>query len=724
MNRSVLLFLGIFISGASLNALQTTPQTADSTTSAGSTISKRQPVYKKEQIVVTGSRRETVVEQSPVKVDLINSQFFKTTGMNTLTSALQEAGGILVSQNVRQGVQIMGLNPDYTLILIDGQPLIGRVAGVLDLQRISVGNIQQIEIVKGPMSSLYGSEALAGVINIITKKPEDGFQLDVYSQFLTKGPDEFQGSISFKNETFSVSVFGNYKHSPRFEQQESKNITGSDSVFVVPYSAFKDITAQTTVTWKPHPALSVRSQSRYYQTSSEGAFTESFFGQISSNAGSVVQSDFSQTFTLDYLFPASKLNFQSYFSIYKEQYSFDVAQGTNGNDDYLQRSIVRNVLQYDWFWNSAHRMTTGAEWLIDQSSGTRYPDSPEYQTFVVFAQWEFIINEQFSSTTSARFDHTKSFGDSFNPKISLLFAPEAFISLRSSIGTGFKAPDFRQLFVTFSNRLPGANYDLIGASRLGVSLLPEKSLSLDASAALDGIKFFQMPGSMIDRLSFDVRLFWNYLNNMIEFYYVGQNDNRAIYSYRNLSSVITRGLEFSLQSSLIVNDWFQFTPQFTYQYLQTQDNDVIDAINTKKAGTIDPKTGSFNALTIEQYGGLWFRPRHSATAKLQWNILPLAMVVNLRAQMIGRQGDEGLDHNGTVIGNRNRRVPDNDSEYIPAYSILNVAVSKEFLLPFISPLPTILRCTLGMNNILNSINLLSLPNIIGRQLFCNIAITL
>ena len=67
-----------------------------------------------------------------------------------------------------EGVQMQGLDSEYTLVLIDGVPLIGRSAGTLDLSRLSVGNIKQIEIVKGASSSLYGSEALGGVINIIT----------------------------------------------------------------------------------------------------------------------------------------------------------------------------------------------------------------------------------------------------------------------------------------------------------------------------------------------------------------------------------------------------------------------------------------------------------------------------------------------------------------------------------------------------------------------------
>ena len=69
------------------------------------------------------------------------------------------------------GIQMQGLDPAYTLILVDGEPLTGRNAGIINLGRIAIGNIKQIEIMKGPATSLYGSDALAGVINIITEDP-------------------------------------------------------------------------------------------------------------------------------------------------------------------------------------------------------------------------------------------------------------------------------------------------------------------------------------------------------------------------------------------------------------------------------------------------------------------------------------------------------------------------------------------------------------------------
>jgi outer membrane receptor for ferrienterochelin and colicins len=105
-----------------------------------------------------------------------------------LADVLREQNGITMTSGFGAGVQLQGLNPDYTIILIDGEPLIGRTAGVLDLNRIAVGNIKKIEIVKGPSSSLYGSEAMAGVINIITdKKNTDALSANIrYGSYNTK----------------------------------------------------------------------------------------------------------------------------------------------------------------------------------------------------------------------------------------------------------------------------------------------------------------------------------------------------------------------------------------------------------------------------------------------------------------------------------------------------------------------------------------------------------
>ena len=161
----------------------------------------------KEQVVVTGTRNEVLLKDSPVRVEVIDKKQTVSTAMVNIGDLLREQSGMILT---------MGLGADYTQILIDGQPMIGRVAGVLDLSRISVGNVERVEVVKGPMSSLYGSEALAGVINIITKKPDAGFSGMVFGQYLDRGPSELRGEMQYGSNSLDLTGFVSMKNARPF----------------------------------------------------------------------------------------------------------------------------------------------------------------------------------------------------------------------------------------------------------------------------------------------------------------------------------------------------------------------------------------------------------------------------------------------------------------------------------------------------------------------------
>jgi outer membrane receptor for ferrienterochelin and colicins len=212
----------------------------------------------------------------------------------------------------------------------------------------------------------------------------------------------------------------------------------------------------------------------------------------------------------------------------------------------------------------------------------------------------------------------------------------------------------------------------------------------------------------------ECRIFHNTLSNLIEFYYTGNNPqtNQAVYSYRNIARASTQGLEMSLRINHPIpgDESGEIGYTFGYQYLDTRDLEVYDAIKNGMAGTIDPSTGRFNRLTLEHYGGLWFRSVHSGTLRLSYENRNAGISASIRAQFIGRFGDEALDINGPV--HNNRKVPDLDAEYVPAYSIVNLGFSKDIQL---SDVFSSLRITIGVNNLMNVMNLRSMPNLLGRQ---------
>src|SRR5262245_28674450 len=162
-----------------------------------------------EEVVVTATRTERKLGNVAVPVTIISSKAINQSGSLRLRDILAEQAGLFITSSFGSGLQMQGLSPDYTIILVDGEPLIGRTAGVLDLKRLTLANIKKIEIVKGPSSSLYGSEAMAGVINIIT---DHSFKRELQTgmRYGFGNPDEGWalplGSNTFKNFNWNLGA--------------------------------------------------------------------------------------------------------------------------------------------------------------------------------------------------------------------------------------------------------------------------------------------------------------------------------------------------------------------------------------------------------------------------------------------------------------------------------------------------------------------------------------
>ncbi|WP_026752553.1 TonB-dependent siderophore receptor [Sediminibacterium sp. C3] len=165
--------------------------------------------------VFTATKTERKLTNVAVPVQIISQKTIQQAGSLRLSDILSEQTGLFMTNGFGTGVSMQGLNPDYTLILIDGEPLIGRMSGVLDLKRITVGNIKQIEIVRGPSSSLYGSEAMAGVINIITDKSKVN-ALGLTARYGTYNTADFGLKGSIRNNRINYQGFGNYYRTDGF----------------------------------------------------------------------------------------------------------------------------------------------------------------------------------------------------------------------------------------------------------------------------------------------------------------------------------------------------------------------------------------------------------------------------------------------------------------------------------------------------------------------------
>ena len=163
------------------------------------------------EVVVSATKTKMQLGSTTVPVTLVKASTIDNTNALRLNDVLSETTGLnTVASALGTGIQMQGLDADYTLIMVDGIPLIGRLNGTIDLSRISVDNIDRIEIVKGPSSVLFGSNAMAGVINIITKSPADKKTLDLSLKMSSFKTQTYALGGSYTNKKLQSSFSANY----------------------------------------------------------------------------------------------------------------------------------------------------------------------------------------------------------------------------------------------------------------------------------------------------------------------------------------------------------------------------------------------------------------------------------------------------------------------------------------------------------------------------------
>ncbi|MDR3192371.1 MAG: TonB-dependent receptor plug domain-containing protein, partial [Treponema sp.] len=148
-------------------------------------------VQELEEITVTGTRTEKRLKDTPVVTELITREEIENSSAATVTEVLDDYGLMFTSNAMGDYIQMQGMGEGRVLFLVDGRRVTGRIAQRLDGETMPLGNVERIEIVRGPQSALYGSDGIGGVINIITKKPGDKFSLsaDLSNSFLLAHDD-------------------------------------------------------------------------------------------------------------------------------------------------------------------------------------------------------------------------------------------------------------------------------------------------------------------------------------------------------------------------------------------------------------------------------------------------------------------------------------------------------------------------------------------------------
>ena len=527
-------------------------------------------------VVVSGSREQELIENSTTKVDVIPQRLLQDSGSETVRDVLSEEPGIVTrsgSSASRSETQIQGIDSRQSLILIDGLPLIGAKgikAGVLNMDRQSVGRLERIEIVKGASSAVYGSDAIGGVINMITREPRFPLEASVTTSGGSLNRFDVRGDLGFVKDKWSGFF--------EAERHKQNSFTLIPASFGTTGPGFRRYDYLGKVGYEFSDRLKLRATAHAFVNQDRGSLLSAF------GAATGVTNDSAQHYAISAdigLTPITRWNLRGFYGKYDESSISDVLSqpGSINSAANLNQRLYRLDSSVSHVLGGRQLLQGGLEWTQDEYRGyNRVLGDNAGQGIDMADLWiddRISLHERFVLTLGGRFNHHSLYGNHFVPRASGLLRITENLRIRGTVGRGFRAPDLGQLFYRFQN--PLHYYQVIGNNHLQ----PERSTTYQ-------VGFDYSVGTI--RLA--TNFFRNDIQDLIQSEFIGRprtpeqmqallqtHDigsefnpalNRYFYLYQNVDNVYTSGIESKIEFKP-TRDLMVSTG---YTYMEARDKDT------------------------------------------------------------------------------------------------------------------------------------------------------
>jgi outer membrane receptor for ferrienterochelin and colicins len=497
-----------------------------------------------EQIVVTATKRPEFLDNVPIPTMVINDDLIQKKAAENLLEAIKGTAGIKVQTTCSicnaAEIRIYGLSGSHVQVLIDGIPVVSGLATVYGLSMIPTEDIQQIEVVKSAGSSLYGSDALVGMVNIVTKP-------------ITSKPS-FHFSTkygSFNTQAYDASVSGKYN---RIGGRVSFQRNSSDGIDVNQDGVSDQVKyARNSYSTKIGFDISKKYQStltfhiNYYDENRLGGLAEDS-GENPTDITENIITNRTEIFGNWDFKPdeTSDISVRANWSKHHQNALYEL--------NWYRASDTLGVLdiQYNRFLFNRHFITAGYMYKKEEIIESRRFGKADLEQSGVYLQDEVKVTGDLSFLLGARYDHHTQFGDYFSPRGSLMYKPNDKLIIRASFGTGFKAPG---IFFEEMHYCPGGfRYELVR----NPNLRPETSRTYNLNFT------YQFP-----RIRTEFGLFRTTINNMIQGKIIGQDEvaEKLVYSYVNVGKARAEGAEFILSGNPIPSIYLSLS----YTFLDAMD---------------------------------------------------------------------------------------------------------------------------------------------------------
>lgn len=559
------------------------------------------PVYSFDEVVVTATRTENDVKKVPASTQVITQEDIKRGGATSVRNALSMYANIFQKSKVRGGghdIIIRGMETKHSLVMVNGRRISNEadasgLGNAMSLDRININDVEKIEIVRGPSSALYGSEAMGGVLNIITK-PSKEQTLLTGLEHTSEDTSHWWHADTGRIGNFSMTLdarFNKINRSMLDTATESdpygtaQTYNASLNYYVNDHSyvnAYMDYYSQHLKTDTGTPAMkpitlttssgmSLSGQAMLEGTGSK-AYKQKNYGiswngktdkndwQIQAYMSKFNWSTTSNTKVLGSIPPAGMDGMFNYLLQKKNTYDFN-------HDEHNMWAIEgRDSLRV----NDHHRVTFGAEYVKEKVAGTglgsngdgvhsitengktKSSSEKTLSSYAAYLQDEIEYGKWFI-VPAIRYDHHSAYGSHTSPKIGVTYNATDHFRIKANYGDGFKAPSVSQLYRDLAMKM-GPNWVHLTGN---LNLKPEKSKSWDLGVEAEFGKGY---GSLT--------YFDNDVDNLIESIYKGKDGRYDLYRYENVNKARIKGLENTLG--------YRFNDTLEFKVTST----LLDAKNT------------------------------------------------------------------------------------------------------------------------------------------------
>ena len=498
-----------------------------------------------QEAVVTGQYGNNNAQKSVYDVKVINGDMLRAKGANNLREALQNELSIDLGQDQVFGstLSINGISGEGVKIMVDGVPIVGRLDGKLDLSEININNIDHIEIVEGPLSVTYGTDAMGGVINIITKnfqREKININLKGYYESVGQYNAELNGGFAFKKSQIYVSggrnFFGGYTtidSIPRYKEWKPKEQYFADAKYIYTNGRF-------------HFALAgsffrelMLDRSAPFQTLAPGdtSWTYSGIDLHYLTYRPMGSASFSYRFKENYLLDV--LMAYSGFIRYTNTYNKNLVTGAeNIVPDQLQDTTRYNQLTvratYNMpAWKNRLNFQFGIDVNQEYDRGTTLLNNKQQiGDYAAFGGVRLTLVEGLDIQPAVRFSYNTRFQVPLIPSVNVRYIYKEKLIVRASAGRGYRAPGVKELFLDFFD----SNHDIQG----NPNLKPEDGLNISSSIS------YTQPVKTTHSITIAASGFYNNIHNKIDLVLTDSTLTPNVYQYFNINHYITYGGQLSL----------------------------------------------------------------------------------------------------------------------------------------------------------------------------------